>query len=502
MALERVYNNRILLADLTTGKCEERELGEKLARAELGGAALSLELLRRFPEGEPLVIGTGLLTSTFCPGAGVAVVTAKSPRSGMVVHHPFLGMIGLELKLSGFDFIVVRGRSEKPVRLWLHDELAEIAPAGEIKAQGTNQVTGRIRDEYGDMNIHAFQVGPAGAAGSPLAMISESCFGGYDRAGLGLALAQKGLYALVVRGLGSLEVADGFFPESTKLMQEAAQSLKGRIGIKEILRLWAKEETFLPALEKVTHRHSACYSCPFPCRTFGFLREDPARKVETDAPNPGDAMIDPQGVLALSFLGNDFPHVYEHCTQLGVDPAAVGMILKAEGIGDKDAADKRIEALVREKKDLINSKQNNFYGVTPWPDGGDLSAALVQAAGVFSNGIPPAVLPLSTPPASLPADPVEKAALVLERMALGLTLGICPIFLLSTPVVTPVRLATLIKMATEWDDIGEEELKTKAKSLIGQTLKLAAPQGNISDGLKPAGFDAAWAGLKKRYVEG
>jgi aldehyde:ferredoxin oxidoreductase len=502
MALEKVFNNRILLADLTTGKCEERELGDKLAREQLGGAALNLELLRRFPEGEPLVIGTGLLTSTFCPGAGVGVVTAKSPRSGLVVHHPFIGMIGIELKLSGFDFIVVRGRSEKPVRLWLHDELAEVSPAGEVKELGTNQVTGRIRDEYGDMNIHAFQVGPAGAAGSPLAMISESCFGGYDRAGLGLALAEKGLYALVVRGLGNLEVADGFFPESAKLMQETAQSLKGKTGIKEILRLWAKEDSFLPALEKVTHRHSACYSCPFPCRTFGFLREDPARKLETDASNPGCLLIDPQGVLALSFLGNDYPHVYEHCTHLGVDPAAVGLMLKAEGIGDKEAADKWIEALVKEKKDLINSNQNNFHGVTPWPDGGDLSAALVQAAGVFSNGIPPAVLPLSTPPFSLPSDPVEKAALVLERTALGLILGVCPLLLLSTPVITPARLATLVKLATEWDGIGEEELKAKAKSLIGQTLKLAAPREAISEGLKPAGFDAAWAGLKKRYVEG
>ena len=502
MALEKVFNNRILLADLTTGKCEERELGDKLAREQLGGAALNLELLRRFPEGEPLVIGTGLLTSTFCPGAGVGVVTAKSPRSGLVVHHPFIGMIGIELKLSGFDFIVVRGRSEKPVRLWLHDELAEVSPAGEVKELGTNQMTGRIRDEYGDMNIHAFQVGPAGAAGSPLAMISESCFGGYDRAGLGLALAEKGLYALVVRGLGNLEVADGFFPESAKLMQETAQSLKGKTGIKEILRLWAKEDSFLPALEKVTHRHSACYSCPFPCRTFGFLREDPARKLETDASNPGCLLIDPQGVLALSFLGNDYPHVYEHCTQLGVDPAAVGLMLKAEGIGDKEAADKWIEALVKEKKDLINSNQNNFHGVTPWPDGGDLSAALVQAAGVFSNGIPPAVLPLSTPPFSLPSDPVEKAALVLERTALGLILGVCPLLLLSTPVITPARLATLVKLATEWDGIGEEELKAKAKSLIGQTLKLAAPREAISEGLKPAGFDAAWAGLKKRYVEG
>ena len=498
MELEKFYNNRVLVADLESGECREEELGEELVQSRLGGAALNLELLKRFPDDDPLVIGTGLLTASFCPASGLGMVTARSPRSGMFVHHPFTGSTGQELKLSGFDFVVVQGRSSKPVRLWLHDELAEISDAEELVAQGTAASTARLQDEYGDMNIQALLVGPAGLKGSPLAMVSENGWGGWDKAGVGAALAEKGLFAVVVRGLGSFEVAEGIFAEAQKLMKESAASFKGRAGTKEILQALNAGEA-AGMLDRATHRHSACFNCPFPCRTFAFLREDPSRKHETEQSDPGFLSIDPSGLLGLAFLGDDALAVYERCLQAGVDPTAAGLILQAEGISEKAAALNGIDAIVEEKKDLAKSPQGSFRGVSPWSARGDLSSALVQASGIFSNGIPPAILPLSDPAFSLPEDPAERAAVVLERAALGFILGICPVFLLSSPVVSPERAAEVVKIVTEWDECSGEELQSRSRGLIRETLEAGTPQGEITPGLKPEGFDQAWEALSRRW---
>lgn len=498
MDLERIFNNRVLIADLESGECREEELGEEVVRSRLGGAFLNLELLRRFPDGDPLVIGTGLLTAGFCPAAGVGVVTARSPRSGMLVHHPFVGHIGLELKLSGFDFLVIQGRSDKPVRLWLHDELAEISATEDLVAQGTDSFYPGLQEEYGDMNIQTLLVGPAGLKRSPLTAISENCWGGWDKAGLGAALAEKGLFAVVVRGLGSFEVAEGVFSKAQKLMKESAASLKGKAGTKGILAaLNAGEASGL--LDGATHRHSACFSCPFPCRTFAFLREEPARKHETEQADPGFLSIDPSGLLGLSFLGDEALQVYESCLKAGIDPTGAGLILQAEGISEKDAALSRIGEIVGEKKDLTVSPQGSFRGVSPWGVKGDLSSALVQASGIFSNGIPPAVLPLSEPAFALPEDPAGRAAVVLERTALGLILGICPVFLLSTPVMGPEQAAELVTIITEWDECSGEELQSRSRNLIRETLAVGTPQGEIAPGLKPEGFDQAWEALSRRW---
>ena len=39
---------------------------------------------------------------------------------------------GMELKYSGFDYLVIKGQSEKPVYLWLHDGIADIQGAEDL----------------------------------------------------------------------------------------------------------------------------------------------------------------------------------------------------------------------------------------------------------------------------------------------------------------------------------------------------------------------------------
>ena len=180
MELENIYSGKILLVDLEQGACEEEDLDEDLIGRAVGGAAVNLELYRKYMDRDPVVLGTGPLTGTFAPSACAGVVTGKSPVTGRVCHVPLVLQTAVEMKLSGFDFLVILGASEKPVRLWLHDELAEVAGAGDLWGKDVWASTDWLRHEHGDDYVQALVIGPAGENGSPLAQFSEGYWGSRD----------------------------------------------------------------------------------------------------------------------------------------------------------------------------------------------------------------------------------------------------------------------------------------------------------------------------------
>ncbi len=66
------------------------------------------------------------------------------------------------MKLAGFDGIVIQGRSEKPVYLWIKDGKAEIRDASHLTGKDTGEAQRLIREELGDERIRG---GPVRACG-------------------------------------------------------------------------------------------------------------------------------------------------------------------------------------------------------------------------------------------------------------------------------------------------------------------------------------------------
>ena len=126
------YAGRILHVDLTTGKISTEPLSEELARKYIGGIGLGIRLLlEHCPPGadpfgpeNPLILTTGPLSGTMAPtgGNGHAFV-AKSPQSFGVGESKSHGHFGTELKRAGYDAVIIKGKSEKPVYLWIDDDI-------------------------------------------------------------------------------------------------------------------------------------------------------------------------------------------------------------------------------------------------------------------------------------------------------------------------------------------------------------------------------------------
>ncbi len=209
------YAGNILHLDLSKGKAQAQAFPKDLAENYLGGAGLCSRLLYDMikPKIDPLspenvlIFATGPLTGTLFPQASRYVVAAKSPLTEIWGESHAAGHWGPELKFAGFDAIVVYGRSEKPVYLWIEDEKAKIRDAGNLWGKTTYAVDDALKEKHG-ANVKVASIGPAGENLVRFACIMNDRDRSASRSGMGAVMGSKRLKAMAVRGTKDIEIAD------------------------------------------------------------------------------------------------------------------------------------------------------------------------------------------------------------------------------------------------------------------------------------------------------
>ena len=121
------WRGKILQVDLTGKKIWDEELPEHLINGYIGGAGINArllyDLLRDNPQADPLspenplIFGFGILVGTSFPCASRCTITAKSPLTCIFGDSNGGGWFPARVKQAGYDHIVIRGASEKPVAL-------------------------------------------------------------------------------------------------------------------------------------------------------------------------------------------------------------------------------------------------------------------------------------------------------------------------------------------------------------------------------------------------
>jgi aldehyde:ferredoxin oxidoreductase len=141
------YNGKILHVDLTKGSLTTEEPDEAFYRKYMGGSAMGMYyILRDMPKGaDPvgpdnvLTLMTGVTTGAAISGQSRINANAKSPISGGIGDSQGGGFFPAELKFAGIDGLVIKGKSEKPVYLWIKD--------GEFELRDASHLMGRITGE-------------------------------------------------------------------------------------------------------------------------------------------------------------------------------------------------------------------------------------------------------------------------------------------------------------------------------------------------------------------
>lgn len=438
------YNGTILIVDLDAKACSTEDLTEELIEKALGGAAINMELYEQYRDREPLIIGSGFCTATFAPAACCGIMTAKSPVTGKIAHVPFGWQTGVELKLTGFDFVVVLGKADAPVRLWLHDGLSDINDSADIWGKDVWASTDKMREVYGDDMAQMLVIGKAGESKNPLAVVSENYWGGKDKAGLGAVFGAKNLKAVAMRGLGALEVAEGFFQKSMELKNEIiAGAIKGKAGLYDMGAALGVDAGALDKLKSLTHRNDAAYNCPYPYYTFLKYNEDPAfMNMMGGSAEPGCLVSDLMGMASLAAAGVDTAKAMEVCCRLGLEPAAAGALLKKQGAG--------IEGL----EGLAASAAAD--GLAAWAVEGAQDAAIAEKTTAFSMAVPTRAIFGG----SLDAEGW------INCQAMAYVLGIDPVIAVLCPEITAEKMAELVRISAEWDDFSADMLQTICAELV------------------------------------
>ena len=348
------YTGKILEIDLATKINSIITVPDKDKERFIGGSGLSAHLFleRELHKVDPLseknelIIMTGPLTGTTLPGTGRFTVCAKSPLTNIWGEGNCGGNFGPELKFAGYDGIIVKGVSEKPVYLYIEDGKAEIRNADNLWGNDTYDVTDILKERY-SKKAKVLTIGQAGENLVKYACIVNDKGDVIGRCGLGAVMGHKRLKAIVAKGTGKVSPAlsDEYNTLRKRLLEKikdsvVAQSfremgtavgmdlglLSGDIPIKN-WRLGdhpeiSKTITGPIMREKYLKRAGACFGCPIACKRVVEVADGPY-KIE-EGPGPEYETLCALGAMPLNFNLPLLIKANELCNRYGLDTVSCG----------------------------------------------------------------------------------------------------------------------------------------------------------------------------------
>ncbi len=294
-----VYAGRYLRFDLNTGQHWVRAIEEALPAKWLLGSGLAAKLLSDqldpslspLDPRSPLIIFNGLLTGTFAPAACRTSWCGVSPQTGIWNESNMGGHWGAELRFAGYDGIVISGRSERPVYLWINgvENVIELRDASHVWGCDYFDAADRLIEETDPKA----RVAGIGIAGENLVRIAGVMTGpsqtvrGAARGGMGALMGSKNLKAILVRGADRPDYYD------REALRDEVQSLTGTIkeyliGASHFgtaggflaaeasgdlpLRNWtlgdwedAEQVSGQSLYSRYLVKHTRCFACPIGC---------------------------------------------------------------------------------------------------------------------------------------------------------------------------------------------------------------------------------------------
>ena len=208
-------NRKIAYIDLSTGEVEVKPIPLDVRKKYLGGRGLDAYLLYNHTQkgcdplgpGNALIISGGILTATCASATARTHIMAKSPLTGLLGSANMGGFFAPEMAWAGFHHLVITGKAESPVYLFIHNNTVEIRDAGHLWGRMTTDTQWAIREELGDEEIKSCVIGPAGENLVRYANVMTGIKNAAGRTGMGCVMGSKNLKAVAARGTLDIKIA-------------------------------------------------------------------------------------------------------------------------------------------------------------------------------------------------------------------------------------------------------------------------------------------------------
>ncbi len=274
------WAGKILRVDLTHRTWRVEPTRTDWARAFVGGRGLAARYFTEEvdPRVDPLapdnklIFATGPLTGTSVSCGARYMVVTKGALNGTITTSNSGGHWGPELKFAGYDMIIVEGRADRPVYLWICDDVVEIRDAAGLWGKSCWDAEDLVREAIGCPDAKIASIGQAGENLVKFACIMNDKHRAAGRNGVGAVMGSKNLKAIAVRGTGNVSIA------------RPGDFLRAQWAKKRKLRAAPVTGEGLPALGTAVLVHVMNESGGMPTRNFQFGRMNPA-ETGTDAEN-------------------------------------------------------------------------------------------------------------------------------------------------------------------------------------------------------------------------
>jgi aldehyde:ferredoxin oxidoreductase len=356
--VKRGYNGKILTVNLTDKSFVVTEPHEHYWRTFAGGGLLAAErLLRETPAGadplgpdNALIFASSVMAGQPYVGLASLAVCAKSPLTHGMGETHVEGPFSASFKESGFDVIVIKGKSARPVLLEINQGKVAFVDGDEYWGKNVDAAVDALESKYGQ-GISTAVIGTAGENLVRFASIVTNRSFQASRMGMGAVMGSKNLKALVIAKGERPPVAD---PAKA---QELTDLYASRIpsnplsdwqfqppgfaawvhthGLDAALCTKNFRESAFPGVENFTPEefmsrfkgNASCPGCPNDCFK-SFTPESMA-----DKPGLSKASAMHQEIMASmgANIGNaDLDFLFESnilCNTLGMDPTSLGYVI-------------------------------------------------------------------------------------------------------------------------------------------------------------------------------
>ncbi|MHA1220953.1 MAG: aldehyde ferredoxin oxidoreductase family protein, partial [Candidatus Heimdallarchaeota archaeon] len=204
---------KILRVDLGTGKTRVED--NSYAKRWLGGRTLQSWILLNETKPDTnwsdpenlLMFGAGPIVGTLIPASCRTAIDTINVYNNGKGSSNLGGHFSPQMKFAGFDHIFIKGKSEKPVYLYVSDGKGEIRDASHLWGKTTYETEEMLKKELNDKKIEVASIGPAGEKIVRGSSIIVDCARAAGGSGVGCTMGDKKLKSVVVRGHGSVKVA-------------------------------------------------------------------------------------------------------------------------------------------------------------------------------------------------------------------------------------------------------------------------------------------------------
>ena len=308
-------NRKIAYINLTTGEIETKPIPIKLRKMFLGSRGLDMYLMYNHikPGIDPLgpdnvaFVSAGILVGTLASASARTHIGGKSPLTGYVGSSNMGGFFAPEMRWAGFDHLVVKGKAEEPVYLWIRNGEIEIRDASNIWGKAAHETQEIIREELGDRDIKILTIGPAGEKLVRYANVMTGIKNSGGRTGMGALLGSKNLKAIAVRGTMDIKIEH---PDealeynkriisqvtSAKASQEqgklgtpfmwGATNTQGLVRVRnfQLNQLEDADDVEAERLHEFALGMTSCFGCQVHCRAKYIIPEGPYAGVYDEGP--------------------------------------------------------------------------------------------------------------------------------------------------------------------------------------------------------------------------